>query len=63
MFLRTSGGETSEGLLAMYEEGFDVEAVAKRLRSMFVVEQVLPFQISLMLAHLLRAEMQSAPRL
>lgn len=40
----------------MYEEGFDIEAVAQRLRAMFAVEQDLPFQIALMLAHLDRAD-------
>jgi hypothetical protein len=43
----------------MYQEGFDMEAVAKRLRAMFAVEPGLPFQISLMLAHLHRAEAQA----
>ena len=38
------------------DEGFDVKAVMKRLRSTFPVEETLPFQIRLMLAHLLRAE-------
>jgi hypothetical protein len=42
----------------MYQVGFDVEAVAERLRRMFTIEEGLPFQISLMLAHLHRAEMQ-----
>jgi hypothetical protein len=44
----------------MYEEGFDVEAVIKRLRSTFAVEQSLPLAINLMLAHLVRAETHTA---
>jgi hypothetical protein len=42
----------------MYQDGFDVEAVARRLRSAFEVEEGLPFQVALMLAHLQRAESQ-----
>ena len=38
------------------DEGFDINAVMKRLRNTFPVEESLPFQIRLMLAHLLRAE-------
>ena len=40
----------------MYVEGFDVEAVAKRLRAEYSVEQALPLQLRLMLAQLDRAE-------
>ena len=40
----------------MYVEGFDVETVAKRLRAEYSVEEALPLQIRLMLAHLIRAE-------
>jgi hypothetical protein len=40
----------------MYVEGFDVEAVAKRLRAEYSVEHALPFQMRLMLAHIDRAD-------
>ena len=40
----------------MFEKGFDIDAVIKRLRSDFKVEAHLPFQIRLMLAHLMRAQ-------
>ena len=43
------------------DEGFDINAVMKRLRSTFPVEESLPFQIRLMLAHLFRAESECVP--
>lgn len=42
------------------DEGFDIKAVVKRLRSFFPVEESLPFQVRLMLAHLLRSESERA---
>ena len=42
----------------MYEEGFDIQAVIKRLRATFAVEQHMPFKNQLKLAHLHRAETQ-----
>jgi hypothetical protein len=36
----------------MYPEGFDLQAVAVKLRSVFCVEQDLPLQIERMLAQL-----------
>lgn len=62
MFLRTSAASFSNnagGTLKgkdMYEEGFDIEAVAQRLRTTFPVEQGLPFNFKLLIAHLMRAE-------
>lgn len=44
----------------MYESGFDVDAVTKRLKVAFPVEQSLPLQINLALAHLMRAEDEAA---
>jgi hypothetical protein len=55
------GGEF-RGVSEMYEEGFDVKAVAARLRSVFAVEQGLPFEIDVMLTQLRRAEAKSSPR-
>jgi hypothetical protein len=40
----------------MYETGFDIETVVRRLKTTYPVEPMLPFQVSLMLAHLHRAE-------
>jgi hypothetical protein len=40
----------------MYETGFDVDAVVKRLKTTFPVELPLPMNIKLALAHLMRAE-------
>lgn len=42
------------------DEGFDIKAVIKRLHGTYPVEESLPFQIRLMLAHLLRAECERA---
>ena len=44
----------------MYETGFDVDAVNRRLRNTFPVEQSLPLKIKLALAHLIRAEEEAA---
>jgi hypothetical protein len=44
----------------MYETGFDVDAIAKRLKTTFPVEQSLPMRIKLALAHLMRAEDEAA---
>jgi hypothetical protein len=41
----------------MYEEGFDLNSVAKRLQSMFTVEQGLPSTIRQMLENLRAAEL------
>lgn len=40
----------------MYDTGLDLEAIVKRLKTTFAVDQTLPFDIRLMLAHLHRAE-------
>jgi hypothetical protein len=40
----------------MYPEGFDLQAVAVKLRNLFCVEQDLPLQIERMLAQLNHAE-------
>ena len=45
----------------MYETGFDVDAVAKRLKTTFPVELSLPLNVQLALAHLTRAEEGEAP--
>jgi hypothetical protein len=41
---------------AMYDEGFDVQAVRKRLKTEYAVEQQLPLTIALWLQHLRRRE-------
>lgn len=46
----------SESTSVMYDTGLDIEAIAKRLRATFTVDEILPFDIRLMLAHLHRAE-------
>ena len=40
----------------MDDTGLDIDAIAKRLKITFTVDEILPFQIRLMLAHLHRAE-------
>lgn len=44
----------------MDDKGFDVNSVVKRLKVTFTVEHALPLHIKLMLAHLMRAEMEAA---
>jgi hypothetical protein len=58
MFLRMVGRLNSRRERKMYTQGFDLDAVIRRLKATFAVEQDLPFPIQLMLAHLQRAETQ-----
>jgi hypothetical protein len=44
----------------MYETGFDVDAIVKRLKTTFLVELPLPMKVKLALAHLMRAEDEAA---
>jgi hypothetical protein len=44
----------------MYDTGLDIDAITKRLRATFAVDESLPFEIRLMLGHLQRAEIETA---
>jgi hypothetical protein len=46
----------------MYEEGFDIQAVRKRLKTEYAVEQQLPLIIALWLQHLRRREEEDSSR-
>jgi hypothetical protein len=71
LFVRTSGRRLLKQAEApaerrnvkentMYEEGFDIQAVEKRLKAEFAVEQKLPLKIALWLQHLQRREEEEA---
>lgn len=40
----------------MYDEGFDAEIIAKILRSVFLVDETLPLEVSAVLGDLRRVE-------